>query len=490
MSDVHLRHLDYCTMQVRAEPSIMMELADHFTYFAPNYKWSPKFKARMWDGKIRLLRRDTGLLHAGLAQKVKKFCDSREYTMSFDDEMCYDNVSKHEIEQFIEKLNPPEWLDTRDYQIDSIVKCIRSNRRTLVSPTSSGKSFMMYVIAQWYKEKTLLIVPRTGLVTQMRDDFISYGYKGTISTSVDGGLDKSNNIDADVIITTWQSLDNGKSKMPKAWYQQFRVVFGDEAHGAKAKCLTSIMTKLTNCKYRFGTTGTLDDDPLNETTIQGLFGPKFQCVSTKELMDAGYVSKLQIKCIVLNYEKELCKETRGMKYHEEIEWITTNPERMKFVKNLALSLDDNKLVFFQRIKHGKALREIIEKESKDNVFYIEGSVGTDERDRIRHAIEDEHNAILLASLGTTSTGISINKLKHMIAAHPSKAKIGVLQAIGRLLRLHGEIETVYLYDIVDNLTNGSKKNYTLSHFEARCDIYDKEKFDYKIFNVTIKKAKL
>ncbi len=46
--------------------------------------------------------------------------------------------------------------------------------------------------------------------------------------------------------------------MPKEYFEQFGVVFGDEAHLFKSKSLTEIMTKLVDCKYRIGLTGTLD----------------------------------------------------------------------------------------------------------------------------------------------------------------------------------------------------------------------------------------
>lgn len=464
-----------------------MELAEHLTHFADNYKFHPKYRSRMWDGKIRLLNFNTGVIYAGLAQKIKKFCDSRGYSVTFDQELLYENVSEHELTEFINSLNLPDWLDIREYQYNSILKCIRSNRRLLLSPTSSGKSFMIYVITQWYKqEKALIIVPTIGLVKQMASDFVSYGYKGRISMSTDG-LDKSNDIDADIVITTWQSLDNGKNKMPKAWYRQFGVVFGDEAHGAKAMCMIRIMTNLEDCKFRFGTTGTLDGSPLSADTIVGLFGPIYSATTTKELMDAGHVAPLKIKCIVLNYDDDICKEAKGLKYHDEVKYLINSPERSRFIKNLSISLKGNKLIFFRQIDHGKILKDLITKSTKDSIFYIDGPVHVDEREKIRKAIEDEHNAFLIASLGTTSTGISINKLKHMIAAHPSKSVIKVLQSIGRLLRLHAEIDTVYLYDIVDNLTYNGKENYLLKHFQHRVEIYDKEQFEYEIYNVRIKK---
>ena len=85
MTDVHLRYINSVYVKVIAEPSIMMELSENFTYFADNYKFHPRYKARIWDGRIRLLNGLTGLIYAGLAQRIKKFCDARDYTFSFDD---------------------------------------------------------------------------------------------------------------------------------------------------------------------------------------------------------------------------------------------------------------------------------------------------------------------------------------------------------------------------------------------------------------------
>jgi superfamily II DNA or RNA helicase len=488
LTDVHLKYINAVHVKVVADASIIMELSDAFTFMAPNYLFNPKYKARVWDGKIRLVNNMTGYMYAGLAKKIKKFCDVRGYSFSFDEELTYENVSEHEVKEFIKTLGIPEKYESRDYQIDSIVKCLRAGRRTLVSPTSSGKSFMIYVLMRWYQQfghKGLIIVPTIGLVNQMESDFREYGYDGNISLSTHG-IDRSDDISTDMVITTWQSLNNGKTKMHKSWYAQFGCVFGDEAHGAKATSLIQILSGLEGCKYRFGTTGTLDGDPLNETTIEGLFGPKYKAVTTKQLMESGHVSKLKIKCIVLRYPEEITKQLRGKTYQEEIDFIVNHEPRNKFLKNLTLSLTGNKLLFFRIIDHGKALYQLIQEASVDNVFYIDGGVDGNTREEIRKAIEDEHNATLIASLGTTSTGVSINKLHHMIAASPSKSKIKVLQSIGRMLRMHAEKEEAILYDIVDDMSIKSHQNFTLKHFIERCQIYDAEKFDYEIYNVRLK----
>ena len=499
MSDVHLQYVNAAYMRVVCDPGTLMELSDYLTFFKQNYKFDPKYKNRVWDGKIRLVNRMTGLLYAGLALRVQKFCKDRNYTFSFDEQFTYDNVSVNEVEEFIKSLNPPEWLEIRDYQVDAIVKCLRSKRRTLLSPTSSGKSFMIYVIGEWYRQKlstkALIMVPTINLVNQMKSDFESYGFKGNTHTSTEGLL-KDNDIKSDYVITTWQSLDNGKKKMPKAWYDQFSVVFGDEAHGAKATTTIKILSSMESTPYRFGTTGTLDNDLLNQHTIEGLFGAQYKTVSTRELIDSGHAADIKIKCIVLRYPEEERKafhkgvpipgtnKKKYKTYQEEVDYLVGYQKRTDFIKNLALSLKGNKLVFFRLTDHGKELYESLKDHS--NVFYIDGSVKGDKRELIRKAIEEEENAILVASLGTTSTGVSIKKLHHMIAGSPSKSKIKVLQSIGRMLRQHESKEQAVLYDIVDDLSHGANKNYTLRHFEERTKIYDSELFDYKIYTVGLK----
>lgn len=482
MSQVHLKFLTHTHCQIVTDKGTLMELADALTWKAENYRFHPKYKARIWDGNISLVNRVTGVCYVGLAQRIKKFCDQRQYNFSFDPELYHDNISVKEVEDMIDSLDLPDWVEIRDYQVDAVVKCLRSRRRTLVSPTGSGKSLMIYFISQWYKQKTLIIVPTIGLVSQMKSDLESYGFKGVIHVST-GGLSKDFDIPADIVITTWQSLDNGKSKVNKKWYDQFKVVIGDECHGAKATTLIKILSAMENTPYRFGTTGTLDNIELNKATIEGLFGAQYKTTTTRALIDQGHVADIKIKCITLKYPEEIAKQLRGKTYQEEIDFLTTYAPRNEFIKNLALSLKGNKLVFFRLIDHGQELYAMFG--DKDDVFYIAGDVGVSDREEIRKAIEDKQDAILVASLGTTSTGVSIKKLHHMIAASPSKSKIKVLQSIGRMLRQHESKEHAVLYDIVDDLSIKSHKNYTLKHFEERLKIYDSEKFNHKVYNVRI-----
>jgi len=120
------------------------------------------------------------------------------------------------------------------------------------------------------------------------------------------------------------------------------------------------------------------------------------------------------------------------------------------------------------------------------VFFIHGGVSGDERERIRKLVEDETNAIIIASSGTFSTGVNIKNLHNIIFASPSKSKIKNLQSIGRGLRKSETKDSVTLYDIADDLSWKTKKNYTIEHFKERIKIYSEEGFDYKIYNIQLK----
>jgi superfamily II DNA or RNA helicase len=211
--------------------------------------------------------------------------------------------------------------------------------------------------------------------------------------------------------------------------------------------------------------------------------------TTKELIDSGSLAKFKIKALVLKHDEASCKACKNHKYQDEIDYIVTKPARNKFIRNLTVSLNGNTLVLYQFVeKHGKVLYNMINDaiEKGRPIFFIHGGVGVNEREEVRRITEQESNAIIVASYGTFSTGINIRNLHNVIFASPSKAKIRVLQSIGRGLRLGDNKEVATLFDISDDLTHKSRKNFTLDHFMERMKIYSEEKFEYKIYTIGLK----
>ena len=243
------------------------------------------------------------------------------------------------------------------------------------------------------------------------------------------------------------------------------------------------MTKLHHAKYRYGFTGTLSGTQTHQWVLEGLFGPSYKITKTEELMKQGYLSTLDIQCLVLKHPSQKFET-----YQDEIEYLITHEQRSKFITNLTLDLKGNTLVLFSRVEaHGAVLYDLINKNKDDHkVFFVHGGVDTEERELVREITEKENNAIIVASYGTFSTGINIKRLHNIIFASPSKSRIRNLQSIGRVLRKGKDKVKATLYDISDDCTYNQKKNYTLNHFIERIKIYNEENFNYEIITIQLK----
>ena len=480
MDNIQIEKYNETFNKILCEPGIAKELSDFFTFDVPNAKFSPIYKNKIWDGKIRLYNIFNHLLYAGLNPYVEEFCKQCYYNLEYLDDFSDDEFSVKEARDFINSINCP--LKARDYQLESFIHAIRHRRALFLSPTSSGKTFIIYLIVRYYLKKTLIIVPTTSLVYQIASDFKDYGLPEEYVAKITAGVDK--NICSPVIVTTWQSV----YKLDKKWFDQFDVIIGDEAHLFKAKSLVSIMQKATKSKYRFGFTGTLDGTQTHRLVLEGLFGSVRKVTTTAELIEQRHLADFNIKAILLSYPKETRKEVLKYDYPDEIEYLINLNKRNTFIRNLALSLEGNTLILYQFVeKHGQILYDMLLREcsSDHSIYFVHGQIEGQERDLIRAKIEQEDHSIIVASYGTFSTGINITKLDNIIFASPSKSRIRNLQSIGRVLRRSESKTKSTLYDIADDFSIKSKKNFTLLHFIERIKIYNSEKFPYKIYRVSI-----
>jgi len=486
MSDtVYVEKVDNVYVKIHAEPSIKMEMNDYFSFFAKNYQFMPAYKNKFWDGKIRLLNTMTGLIYGGLLTYIAQFCKSRNYRIKIDPELMEvedipENYGIELAKEFGATLTP------HDYQNRAVVEALSQERKLFLSPTASGKSFIIYLIARYHAEKhnrkVLIIDPTISLVLQLEGDFTEYnnGKKLDIH-KIQGGADK--NVEAAYTISTWQSLQ----RMPASFFSKFDVVIVDEAHLASAKSITGIMEKCPHVRYRYGLTGTIDDSETHKLVLTGLFGNISKVITTKELIDQNKLSSFKINGLILEYSNASRKLVSKMDYQAEIDWIVSHERRNKYICNLADNLPGNTLILFQFVeKHGMVLEKML-KESKKTVHFIHGKVDGEVRNDVRKIVESSNDNIILASYGTFSTGVNIKRLDNLIMASPSKSKIRNLQSIGRVLRKGNGSDSATLYDIADDLQWKKKQNYAVKHFLERIKIYSNEKFKYKIYNVELEK---
>ena len=404
-------------LQIECERSTAKELNEYFAFDVPDAKFMPSYKNRLWDGKIRLFDIRNNQIYVGLSSYIYKFANAKRYTITGG------------------ITNLKSTVTARDYQIDAIKFAIKTGRCILVSPTASGKSFIIYALIRYFQQTIdkhiLLLVPRSSLVEQMYKDFADYGWDSEqFCHKIYGGqLKDSSKL---VYISTWQSL----YKQPKKYFDRFQV-------------------------------------------IVGLFGSVKKVTTTRQLIDKKQISNLKIVGIVLTYSK---KDSIIRTYHKEIKFITEHPLRNNLISNLSVDLKGNTLVLFTLIKHGELLYNLI-KQKTSSVNLIYGKTDTQSREDVRKLAEETTGNIIVASFGVFSTGINIKNLHNIIFASPYKSRIRNLQSIGRGLRAHESKEDgAKLYDIADDFNN---RNHTIKHFVKRIEIYNQEQFDYEICKVTL-----
>ena len=466
------------------EPHIFCELSDIFTFEVPGAKFMPQYRNKYWDGKIRLFNQANGEIYVGLLDKVISFCKKSDYQYEFVHSDFYGTpfeengfISLEGVKDYMNKITRYE---PRQYQIQGVFDALKYNRKLLISPTASGKSLMIYTITRYMVDKghsVLLVVPTTSLVEQMYKDFIDYGWNSDENCHrIYAGKEK--HTDKPVTITTWQSI----YKLEHSFFKRYGCVIGDEAHLFKSKSLIRIMTKLHDAKYRFGFTGTLDGTQTHKWVLEGLFGPAYKIVRTDELIEKGHLAKLNIKILLLQHESQ-----RFDTYEDEVQFIIQNERRNNFIQKLTLDLKGNTLLLYSRVEsHGEILFNLINSDTNRKVFFVHGGVAAEEREEIRKITEEESNAIIVASYGTFSTGINIKTLHNVIFASPSKSRVRNLQSIGRVLRKGKNKTRATLYDIADDTTYKSQKNYTLNHLIERVKIYNEENFNYEIVPIKMK----
>ena len=461
-SEITLKKIDEVFMQVQCDDGLSRDLFEFFSFTVPNAKFMPCVRNRYWDGKVRLFSIKTKKIYIGLLPYVDEFCRERGYEIKGIGDIIGEKTRQAD-EDFIKHLKLP--FEPRDYQMDAFRTAVQYGRQLLLSPTASGKSLIIYLLARYYNKKTIIIVPTTSLVEQMAKDFEDYGYDKEICKIYSG----KPVFDSDITITTWQSF----SKAPKNVMESFDVVFGDEAHLFKANVLKGILEKMKKTAIRFGTTGTLDGSECHRLQLEGLFGPVKKVISTKELIEYGTIAKLDIDCVILRHTKQ-----KKMTYQEEMDYLVSNDARNEFICNLVYSLKGNTLVLFQYVeKHGEVLHGKMFKRLGEKLHYVYGGTDTEDREAVREIVENNKEDTILASYGTFSTGVNIKRIDNIVFASPSKSRIRNLQSIGRGLRKTDGKDSMRLFDIADDL---QCDNYTLNHLKDRINIYNEENFSYEI----------
>ena len=486
---------------VTADFGIDQEISEFFCFMADGYKFSPKFRAGVWDGKIRIFDIRNKKLPKGLLKVAVKFCKDRNYTFSIDPLL---NPKTSIDEQIL-----TEWIDNiqlsskgkeiqlRDYQVSAIQQMMRYYRNLCISPTSSGKSAMLYYKIRYHVDvldhNVVVVVPTTQLVEQLFKDFIDYSELnkwdavGNCQLLYSG---KEKTFNKKVMISTWQSLAAMAKFQPEMFHDIIEVtdcLCLDEVHQFASKVTLETANKFINAKWRTGTTGTLDDSKINKLQLIGLMSEPYQVITTRELMDEKSVVDLKIKVCKIEYPEWWKKQFSGMAYREEINYLVTYLPRNKFIAELASNTKGCTIVLYTYIeKHGVILDQLIRTMNPDReVRFVHGGVDIEAREEVRTIAESGKSVIIIASSAIFSTGVNIPAIENVIFAMPTKSTVRVRQSIGRGLRLLKGKSHCTLFDIADDMSYKSYTNTTLRHMFSRIEVYEKEQFEFDVVKINL-----
>lgn len=500
-SDVQIKFLNEATCYIEADEVIMYNLRESLKFHPDNYWFTPKYKAGIWDGYIRLIKNNT--LPSGLIPKLCEVINDLKLTFTVDNRYLQKfNITKDFIKTYASFLNLTDdegnKIELREHQLEGVYKAICNKRITGLSATNSGKSALIYVYIRFLLDiikvkKILLLVPNISLVEQMYKDFQSYSIKNNWNVEnncqkIYGDIKtKDRDFSKNIIISTWQSIHNWDVN----FFKQFECFICDEVHLAKGDSIQNISNKCINASYRLGVTGSLSNSYVDELVIRGAFGSVIKLIDNNEMINKGYSTPYDVKCILLKYNENISKHMKYLNYNDEIDFLIECNERNKYIAKLAKNLNNNTLILFEKTKkHGIPLYHLLKSSlTNKKVLYIDGQIVNEQRLKIIEYMKTHNDVVLVASYGTFSTGINLKNLYNLIFASPFRSKIRLLQSLGRMLRKLKNKTKAVIYDLVDDLSYKSYKNNSLKQFiEDRLVLYDEEKTNYKIYKVNFDKT--
>jgi len=443
-------------------------------------------------------------LYMGLLNEFLEFCYVENIDFVFIGNPKKKNViSPETLTDFVRSLKikfEPYW-----YQYEALACAIEARRHVILSPTSSGKSMLGAILSAFFlatekdqSRKFLLIVPNKTLVDQMFYDIIDYF--STSEINIRKHLQrihsevKDKDLSKRIIITTWQSQKGSNWTFEKQFGTEFMKSVGclvyDECHLSSAPQSRKIIESATETDFRIGLTGTLhDEDPYKNDVIKGLFGDVVQFIRTKELIEDGFATPVDIYQLIFDFGTT----TADMDYQEELSYFMEDEAYINYCVNLLCKNFEgrNVLGLYRNIQFGERIRaEIQRRFPKKKVLMIHGGVKASERVEIRKKLEKESGYIWLATWETTSTGVSVKNLHAEVFLQSMKKNIKVIQAVGRLLRLHESKKRAELFDLVCRLRKERdgdlRSNVLENHGRYRRKIYESEEFPLKVLDINMK----
>jgi len=462
--------------QLVCDNSTLLNVRDYFSVSNPAYRRNQRFS----QSRIYAIT-PSGKFEIGLLEEIKNYFEANQIELKIDEEVYknyYNGFDDPELVRFT-------LMDYREHQEKSIINGLKKGKGVILIPTAGGKTYAIAGLIESIRlnlkhpnVKALVLVPSLQLVEQTYKDFEEYGLKSLTKWSGDN----KPNFESKTIIAGTQILLSKNTDL--SILDDIDILIVDETHILRKNNEINKVLKFINTNFRYGFTGTLPTDKIDQWNIFGKLGPIIYQERTEDLKNKKYVSNFRILILNLKHQKiprfsvNLSKPAEA--YQQELDFLLQNQRRNEIICNLAKKLNQNTLIMVDRIDHGDILENVLRQNCDKNrpIYFIRGLTEMEERERIRSLMDKRNDVIVVAISKIFSTGINIPNLHNIIFASAGKAKIKIMQSIGRALRLHPTKTIATIFDVADNTKYGK------IHIEERKKLYNSENFKYeeKIIN--------
>jgi superfamily II DNA or RNA helicase len=450
-----------------------------FEFEKPGARYLPAVRLGRWNGKISYFSLG-GSTYVNLLEQIITYLYDKGYDIELVDlrqsheELKFDRIKEDSFAETVwpkghEREGQPVVL--RDYQVEIVNNFLENPQCLQEVATGAGKTLMTAALSKSVEHlgRSLVIVPNKSLVTQTEADYINLGLDVGVYFGDRKDYGKTHTI------CTWQSLNNlfkntadaGEETLDEFFFEDIACVIVDEVHMAKADVLKTMLTGVfSNIPIRWGLTGTIPKDKMDQVSLLVSLGPVIGKLSAKELQDRGVLAQCHVNIVQLKDKVEFTN------YQSELKHLLEDSNRLDTIAALIdkVNLTGNTLVLVDRVNAGK---EIVSRLGTNAVFVNGGTSLSDRKDEYDEVATSD-DKIIVATYGVAAVGINIPRIFNLVLIEPGKSFVRVIQSIGRGIRKAEDKEHVQIWDVT------SSCKFAKRHLTQRKAFYKEANYPFTV----------